>query len=46
MTTYEVVCVKQAFDEDFNLDFFEQNVNTTEPMKKLLTKELLVFKCY
>lgn len=46
MTTYEIIYVKQAFDEDSNLDFFEQIVNTTEPMKKLVTKELLVFRCY
>ncbi len=46
MTTYEVICAKQAFDEDCNLDFFEQIVNTTEPMKKLVTKEVLVFRCY
>jgi hypothetical protein len=43
---YEVVCVKQAFDEDSNLDFFEQIVDTTKPMKILVTKELLIFRCY
>jgi hypothetical protein len=46
MTKYEVECVKQAFDEDSNLDFFEQIVNTTKPMKILVTKELLIFRCY
>jgi hypothetical protein len=37
MTKYEVICVKQAFDEDSNLNFFEQIVNTIKPMIKLVT---------
>jgi hypothetical protein len=32
--------------ENFNLDIFEHTTNTSEPMKELVTKELLIFKCH
>ncbi len=42
MTKSKVECVKWTFDKDSNLDIFEEIANTSEPMKKLVTKELLM----
>jgi hypothetical protein len=39
-------CVDQdIFEQDCNLDIFEQTINTSEPIEKLV-KEFLVFKRY
>jgi hypothetical protein len=35
-----------SVDEDCSLDMFEQIVNTTEPTKELVNRELLIFKEY
>ncbi len=37
---------QNIFDEDCNLDIFEQTTNTCEPAKKLVKRELLIFKRY
>jgi hypothetical protein len=34
------------FDQDCNLDIFEQIVNISEPVEKLVKKELLIFRRY
>ncbi len=42
----EVRCVDQITDANFKLDIFEQTLNTNEQTKELVTKTLLIFKCY
>jgi len=44
--TEYVGCVDQIGDEDSNLDIFQQRTHTNEPSKELVTKELLIFRCY
>ncbi len=44
MTKFENAFAKQTIDEDSNLNIFEQIVNTSELVKILVTKELLIFK--
>jgi hypothetical protein len=44
MTKSENGFAKQTIDEDSNLNIFEQIVNTSELVKILVTKELLIFK--
>jgi hypothetical protein len=39
-------CVDQTIDEDCGLDIFQQIVSINEPMKKLVTMELLIFRHY
>jgi hypothetical protein len=39
-----VECVDQTNDEDSSLDIFQQIASTSEPLKELITKELLIFK--
>jgi hypothetical protein len=39
-------CVDQTIDEDCGLDIFQQIVSISEPTKKLVTMELLIFKHY
>jgi hypothetical protein len=39
-------CVNQTFDRDFNLDIFRQTASTSEPSKELVTRELVIFRCY
>ncbi len=46
MIESEIECARKTFDEKFNLDIFEHTTNTNEPMKELVTKELLIFKCH
>jgi hypothetical protein len=46
MTKCKVACEEQKFDENFNLDFFEQTTNTSEPVKEHVTKELLILTQY
>jgi hypothetical protein len=41
-----VGCVDQIGDEDSNLDIFQQTTCTNEPSKELVTRELLIFRCY
>jgi hypothetical protein len=43
-TKSEIGFAKQIIDEDSNLNIFEQIVNTSEQVKILVTKELLIFK--
>jgi hypothetical protein len=33
-------------DEDSNLNIFQHIASTIEPSKELVTKELLIFRCY
>ncbi len=42
----ESVFVNIGVDEDCSLDVFEQIANTSEPMKKLVNKDLLIFTQY
>jgi len=37
---------QNIFDEDYNLDIFEQTVSTSESAKQLVKKVLLIFKRY
>ncbi len=46
MKKSKVECVEWKFDKNSNLDIFEKIANTREPMKKLVTKELLIFRSY
>jgi hypothetical protein len=46
MTQSKVECAKQTHFENSHLDVFEKIVNTSELMKELVHKELLIFKCY
>ncbi len=39
-------CVDQTIDEDCGLDIFQQIVSISEPTKKLVTMELLIFRHY
>ncbi len=45
MTKY-VGCVDQIIDEDYSLDIFQQIASTSEPAKKFVAEELLIFKHY
>ncbi len=38
--------VNQIVNENCNLYIFEQTANTSEPMKKLVNRKLLIFKQY
>jgi hypothetical protein len=42
----KVGCVYQITNVDFNLDIFEQTLNTNELMKELVTKYFLIFRHY
>jgi hypothetical protein len=42
----KVRCVDQIIDANSKLDIFEQTFSTSEQMKELVTKTLLIFKCY
>jgi hypothetical protein len=46
LAEFESVFVNINVDEDWSLDIFEQTNNTSEPTKKLVNKELFVFKQY
>jgi hypothetical protein len=35
---------ENIFDQDCSLDIFEQNTSTSKPTKKLVKRELLIFK--
>jgi hypothetical protein len=37
---------QNIFDEDYNLDIFEQTTSTSEPIEQLAKRELLIFKRY
>jgi hypothetical protein len=41
-----VGCVAQTSDENSSLDILQHIVSTSEPSKELVTKELLIFRCY
>jgi hypothetical protein len=42
--TKSVGCVDQTCDENSSLDIFQHIVFTSEPLKELSTKELLIFR--
>jgi hypothetical protein len=42
----KVRCVDQITNENSKLDNFEQAFSTSEQTKELVTKTLLIFKCY
>jgi hypothetical protein len=44
MKIYDVESTYHRSYEDSNLDIFEMTASTSEPMAKLLNKELLIFK--
>jgi hypothetical protein len=46
LITEHIGCVDQTIDEDCNLDIFHQTASTSELTKELITRELLIFKCY
>lgn len=46
MVESKVVNVEQAIEEDCNLNIFKQISNTSEPMKKIVIKYLLIFQSY
>lgn len=46
MTKFEVDYTNQRIDEDCNIDVFKKAMNTSEPMKELIAKKLLIFKHY
>ncbi len=46
MIEFKFGCVDQTIDINSNLDFFEQIPSTNELTKQLVTKELLIFRCY
>jgi len=46
MVKSEIGYAYQTIDADFDLDIFEQTPNTSEPIIKLVKKEMLIFRCY
>ncbi len=46
MTEFEVGCANQIANASSNLDILKQTPSTNELATKLVTKELLIFKCY
>ncbi len=44
MEDYDVESIKHRSFEDNNLDIFEMTLNTSEPVTKLVNKELLNFR--
>jgi hypothetical protein len=44
--TKYIGCIEQTIDEDCNFDIFQQTTFTSELTKELITRELLIFKCY
>lgn len=46
MIKSKVECAKQKHFENSHLDVFEKNFNTSELMKELVHKVLLIFGCY
>jgi hypothetical protein len=46
LMTKFIGCVDQTSDENSSFDIFQHIVLTSEPSKELVTKELLIFKCY
>jgi len=46
VSIYEVDYAYSTVEEDCNLNTFEQIANTNEPMKKLVRRELQIFKKY
>lgn len=46
MTKFEVDYTNQIIDEDCNLDVLKQATKTSEPIKELIKKKLLIFKHY
>lgn len=46
MIEFEVGYVYQVIDENYNLDIWKQTTWTSEPMKKLVSRKLLIFKGY
>jgi hypothetical protein len=41
---YDVESIEHRSYEDSSLDIFEMTTNTSEPMAKLINKELLIFR--
>jgi hypothetical protein len=46
MIEFEVGCANQITNASSNLDISKQTPSTNELVTKLVTKELLIFKCY
>jgi len=46
LMTKFVGCVAQTSDENSSLDILQHIVSTSEPSNELVTKELLIFRCY
>ncbi len=44
--TKSIECVDEIDNENSNLDIFQQTISTNKPSKKLVTRELLIFKRY
>ncbi len=44
--TKYIGCIDQTIDEDCNLDIFQQIASTSKLTKELVTRKLLIFKCY
>ncbi len=45
MAEFEVRCANQITNASSNLNILKQTPNTNELVTKLVTKELLIFKC-
>ncbi len=46
MAKFEVGCANQITNASLNLDILRQTPSTNELATKLVTKELLIFKCF
>ncbi len=46
MTKSRVKCVDQIGDMEYDLDIFEQPPNTSEVAIEIITREMLIFRCY
>jgi len=46
MTKSRVECVDQEWDAEYDLDIFEQPPNTSELAIELISREMLIFRCY
>jgi len=46
MVKSEIGCAYQTIDVNSDLDIFEQTPNTSEPIIKLVRREMLIFRRY
>jgi hypothetical protein len=46
LVEFEKNVVNQRVEKDMSLDIFKMTVNTSEPRRELVNRELLIFKHY